>query len=87
MLDGLWKLLVSLFGLAILVFTGRRLIRDAAQAEARQDLADEAAADTIETRERMDDATRSPLPPDAARERLRRFASGARGAAETPPER
>lgn len=85
MLGSLTEMAATLIGLVILFFTGRKLIRDAAQAEAREDIAADAAQDTIDTRERIDDATRTPLPPDAARERLRRFGAG--DETGTSPER
>ncbi|WP_126977439.1 hypothetical protein [Frigidibacter oleivorans] len=84
MLGSLAEMAATLLGLAIVFFTGRKLIRDAAKAEVREEIAADAAQDTIDTRERIDDATRTPLPPDAARERLRRFGAGETG---TPPER
>jgi len=88
MLGNLAELAATLVCIVIVIFTGRKLVLDAARAETREKIAAEAAEDANQTRERIDDATRNPLPADAARERLRKFgAGGAPGKTGTTPER
>ena len=88
MLGNLAELAATLAGIVIAFLVGKRLVTDAASAKAREEIAAEAAEDANKTRERIDDATRNPLPADTARERLRRFgAGGAPGETGTPPER
>lgn len=88
MLGNLAELAATLIGLVIVFFTGRKLLIDAVKADTREEITAEAAEDANETRERIDNAVRNPLPADDARERLRRYGAGT-GAGETgtPPER
>ncbi|KAA2314542.1 hypothetical protein E0K93_09500 [Puniceibacterium sp. HSS470] len=80
------ELVAGLGALIALLFAGKLWISgktNAAKDEARSAIAHQANTDTIETRKRIDNATRDVPEPDDARERLQRFGKGA----ATPPER
>jgi hypothetical protein len=82
----LGEVVAGLGALLALLFAGKLWISgktNAAKDEVRDEIAQQADTDNIETRKRIDDATRDVPEPDFARERLQRFGKGA----GTPPER
>lgn len=72
----------SCLALLTLAFAGQRWITRQAQNETEDAVRQQANEDTLNTRKRIDDATRDVPEPDAARERLQQF-----GAGRTPPKR
>ncbi|MBY6091059.1 hypothetical protein [Maritimibacter alkaliphilus] len=82
-MSALVELLAGLAALIAVVFAGKAVVTRKAKSEAKaaQDL--QALTDTLDTRKRIDDATRPVSEPDDARDRLQQFGRGS----DTPPER
>lgn len=81
-MSGFIAWLGALVAVVLAIFTGKRWISTTAKAEAREEIAQQATTDALETRKRIDDATRIPAEPDVARDRLRRFGAGTKPPAE-----
>ncbi|WP_406871212.1 hypothetical protein ABEB22_18395 (plasmid) [Thioclava sp. 'Guangxiensis'] len=71
------EIVSGLLALIGLLFVGKKWVTQKTKAETEAQHEMQAQIDTLETRQRIEDATRDVPEPDAARDRLRAFGGGA----------